>query len=518
MTTIDYIVIALYMLLSVFLGCRLGKKQVSTEQYFLSGRNMKWLPVAIALFAALFSSISYIAMPGEGYNFGLSMLVCGLTGIVALPVMLFVFMKFFYNMKLWTINEYLENRFSVSVRILCGGIFLFARCLYIGVVLYATAMLLARSFGVSPMLAIIAVGVVSTIYTYFGGMDAVIWTDVMQFIVLLGGILLIIGVVAWQLDGGIAGIWDVAAANGKTFNLGIDSGFWDFSMKHRLTVWPLLIGLPFALFMPATDQINLQRCMTCKSFGEVARAVSVSTISNPFVCFIFYFAGLAVFAYYKVVHADKLPTDIPGVKGDEIFCYFVSHELPPGCRGILIAGILAAVMSTISAVENSLATVWVKDVYQRILRPGLEDGKYVQAAKITTLIIGTITCLFGVAVLIIFRGRNIPLLEVSNTVLGMLSNFTCTIFLLGLLTRRANARGIIAGVIAGIPVTFYTYVFCYLLKEGDERMSFMVINWYPMATILIVGYLVSIFTGSAKAGAEKYVIWSRWSKKKSGEK
>ena len=128
MTTIDYIVIAVYMLLSLLLGCKLGKKQVSTEQYFLSGRSMKWLPVAIALFAALFSSISYIAMPGEGYNYGTTMLVSAVTGIIALPVMLFVFLKFFYNMKLWTINEYLENRFSVNVRILCGGIFLFARC------------------------------------------------------------------------------------------------------------------------------------------------------------------------------------------------------------------------------------------------------------------------------------------------------------------------------------------------------------------------------------------------------
>lgn len=514
MTIIDYIVIALYMLLSLALGCRLGKKQVSTEQYFLSGRSMKWLPVAIALFAALFSSISYIAMPGEGYNYGTTMLVSAVTGIIALPVMLFVFLKFFYNMKLWTINEYLENRFSVKVRILCGGIFLFARCLYIGVVLYATAMLLARSFGISPLMAIIVVGVVSTIYTYFGGMDAVIWTDVMQFVVLLGGILLIIGVVAWQLDGGIIGIWEIAAENNHTFNLGIDSGFWDMSMVERITIWPILIGLPFALFMPATDQINLQRCMTCKNFNEVARAVSVSTISNPFVCFIFYFAGLAVFAYYNVLYVDKLPPELAGkLKGDEIFCYFVSHELPIGCRGVLIAGILAAVMSTISAVENSLATVWVKDVYQRVLRPGLEDYKYVVAAKRTTMVIGAITCFFGVAVYLIFQGRNIPLLEVSNTILGMLSNFTCTIFLLGLLTYRANSKGIIAGVIAAIPVTIYTYVFRYLLKEGDERMSFMVICWYPMATVLIVGYLVSIFTGSSDESTRKYVIWSRWAKK-----
>ena len=304
MNTLDYLVIAAYLLLSLLLGCRVGRRQKNTEDYFLSGRQMKWWPVAIALFAALFSSISYIAMPGEAYNYGCTMLVSGLTGIIALPVMLFVFLKFFYNMKLWTVNEYLENRFSPAVRVICGGLFLGARCFYLGVVLYATAMLLANSFGISPWAGILVVGIVSTVYTYFGGMEAVIWTDVMQFAVLMGGILLVIGVVAWETPGGVGGIWNIAEEHNRTFNLGAESGFWEFNSTRRLTVWPLLIGLPFALFLPAIDQVNLQRCMTCRNFREVAMAVSWSTLGNWPICFIFYFAGLAVFAFYQVLHPE----------------------------------------------------------------------------------------------------------------------------------------------------------------------------------------------------------------------
>lgn len=511
MNHIDYIVIAIYLGGSIMLGCRLSGKQTNTEQYFLSGRNMKWLPVAIALFAALFSSISYIAMPGEAYNYGCTMLVSSLPAIIALPVMLFVFLRFFYNMKLWTINEYLENRFSVPVRVLCGAIFLMARGLYLGVVLYATAMLLANSFGISAMTAIIVVGLASTVYTCFGGMDAVIWTDVMQFIVLLGGILLVIGVVAYELPGGIAGIWQTAAGNHRTFNLDPESGFWSLSMTERITVWPILIGLPWALFMPATDQINLQRCMTCKNFMEVVRAICWSTLSTPFICFIFYFAGLAVYAYYNVLHPGTLPA---GTGGDDAFCLFVANHLPIGFRGILVAGILAAVMSTISAVENSLATVWIKDVYQRVLRPNQTDRHYMRMAKLAIVMIGALACLFGIVILLGFKGRNIPLLEVSNVILGMLTTFTSQIFLLGLLTYRTNTRGLYIGMCAGAPVLIYTYFFRYLFAVPEERMSFLFIAIWPMLAILLAGYLSSYLFPPPDAGSRKYVIWSRWRKEK----
>ncbi|PWM79164.1 MAG: hypothetical protein DBX90_09300 [Lentisphaerae bacterium] len=514
MNALDYIVIAAYLLLSLLLGCRVGSKLKNTEDYFLSGRQMKWWPVAIALFAALFSSISYIAMPGEAYNYGCTMLVSGLTGVIALPVMLFVFLKFFYNMKLWTVNEYLENRFSPAVRVICGSLFLAARCFYLGVVLYATAMLLANSFGISPWAGILVVGIVSTAYTYFGGMEAVIWTDVMQFIVLMGGILLVIGVVAWETPGGVGGIWSIAVEHGRTFNLGSGSGFWEFNSTRRLTIWPLLIGLPFALFLPAIDQVNLQRCMTCRNFREVARAVCWSTLGNWPICFLFYFAGLAVFAYYQVLH----PELGIGLNGDDAFCHFISNRLPMGARGLLVAGVLAAVMSTISAVENSLATVWIKDVYQRMLYPGREDSHYLKAAKLTTLLLGLFACLFGITVLTVFGGRNIPLLEVSNVVLGMLGTFTSMVFTLGLLTYRTNAQGMIAGIIAGVPVTVYTYVFRYLLAPPQERMSFLWISILPMAVILAVGYLWSLATNCPRTGSARYVIWSRWNRRAEKER
>ena len=507
MNLLDYAIIGFYLLLTIFLGYFIGGKQKNTEDYFLAGRRMRWWPVAISLFASLFSAISYIAMPGEAYNFGCNMLLGGLTGILALPVALFVFLKFFYQMKLFTVNEYLERRFSPAIRRLNGVLFLGMRLVYLGVVLYATAMLLETALNIPPAVSILLVGGISTLYTCLGGMEAVVWTDVIQFVVLLGGVLLIIGVIARETPGGIGGIWSLAAEHNRGFDVSFDSEIWGFSSRQRIAVWAMLIGLPFAMIGPATDQINLQRCLSCKDFKAVARAVCWSTIGNLPVCFIFYFAGLAVFVYFIVLHPEYQTT---GLAGDEAFCRYISQHLPAGLRGLLTAAVLAAVMSTVDSVQNSLSTVFVKDLYQEWLRPGRTEEHYLKAAKLVTLLVGLLVCLFGLTVLAIFHGRDIPLLEVSNICLGILGAFSSVIFVLGLLTYRVNAGAIWVGMAAATPVALYLLIFRYLLPPPEERIGFMYLGMGPFWTALIVGYLSSFRLGGNRPEQYGYVIWSRW--------
>lgn len=502
MGTIDLIICGFYLIMTIVIGGLVGKKQHSTEEYFLAGRGMSWWPIAISLFASLFSAISYIAMPGEAYNFGCTMLVSGLVGVVALPVTLLVFLRFFYMLKLWTINEYVERRFSVSLRVVNSLIFMLGRLVYLGVVLYATALLLENALGWNPVIAVLAVGIFSTIYTYMGGMEAVVWTDVVQFFVLLGGVLLVIGVISWYTPGGVLGIWETAVEHGRTFQLGVDSDFWDFSFKPRISLLALLLGLPFAV-LTATDQVNLQRCLACKNFKEVARAVCWSTIGNLPVCFLFYFAGLAVFVFFKVLRPE-LDT---GMKGDEAFCRYISVYLPTGIRGLLAAGVLAAVMSTVDSVQNSLSTVFVKDIYQRLLVPGRDETHYLSVAKLVTLLVGAGTCLFGVSVLLLFRNREIPLLEVSNLCLGVLGSFSSAIFMMGLLTSRVDSRAMIFGLIVALPGAVYFAVFRYLIAVPEERIGFMFLSLINIFTAMGASYLFSLFSSRTSAGQRSYVIW-----------
>lgn len=508
MNFIDLIICLVYLLVSVYIGCICGKKQTDTENYFLAGRTMKWWPIAISLFASLFSAISYIAMPGEAYNFGCTMLLAMLIPVIALPVSLFVFMRFFYNLKLWTVNEYLEKRFSVAIRCLSGVIFLVVRLVYLGVVLYATAILMESCMGWPPWLSILVVGVFSTLYTSFGGMEGVVWTDVMQFFVLFGGILAVIGFVAWCVPdasgstAGLSGIWEYAAGHQRLFNVGPDSDFFTWSAKVRISIWPMLFGLPFALIGPAIDQINLQRCMSCKDFREVAWAVSANTLSQIPICFLFYFGGLAVLFYFGELRPlSPLPV------GDAAFCRFISHELPVGIRGIVSAGVLAAVMSTMTSVLNSLSAVFVKDIYQRILRPGRDDRHYLRAAKLATLLTGVVSLGTGLGIELIFRGRNIPLLEVSNVCLTVCGAFGTAIFAMGLLTCRTSSRGMLAGVIAAVPVAFYLTVFRYLLQPPEQRIGFLFLSVFIIATCIAVSYLYSLLFGTANVEQRRLSVW-----------
>ncbi len=504
---LDYAVIVGYLLLSVYIGCRFAVKQKNTEDFFLAGRAMNWWPIAISIFASLFSAISFIAMPGEAYNFGCNMWLGGFVSIIALPVMLFVFLKFFYNMRLFTINEYLEGRFSPKLRTINSLIFLLIRGVYLGVVLYATGILLKSVFGWPMWLSVLIIGIISTVYTYFGGMSAVIWTDVMQFAVLLGGIIGIIIVIALNTPGGIGGIWSLAAEHHRAFDLSPESGIWDFDLKQRIVIWVWLFSLPIAIIGPSTDQMNLQRCFSCKSYKEVVRAVGISTIGQLPICFIFYFAGMALYVYFKILHADTLPQNL---NGDEAFSYFSARILPGGLRGLLIAGLLAAVMSTISSVINSLGAVFVKDIYQPLIKPGQSEKHYLHIARNFTLLSGVLSCFLGISVDFIFGGRQVPLLEVSNVCLGGLGTFSIAMFFMGLLTYRVNAKGMLFGLAAGIPVAIYLTFFRYLLVEQENRMGFMYLSMITLLVIIIVSYLVSLVSGRNNPLSSKYVIWNRY--------
>jgi len=503
---LDFIVFAVYLVVIIGMGYVVGKRQKNTEDYFLAGRGMNWWPIAISIFATAFSSISYIAIPGEAYNFGCTMWVNCIVSVLALPVMLLVFLRFFYNMKLWTVNEYLERRYSPIIRTLNSTLFLFMRLVYLGVVLYATSMLLETSLGLPPVVSILIIGVVTTIYTGMGGMEAVIWTDVFQTVVLMGGVLLVIGFAAWYVPGGLSGVWKIAADNHRTFNLGAGAEIWRFSAATRVSIYVMLINLPIAMIIPATDQMNLQRCMSCRNFGEVVRAVCCSFLGFPPISLIFYFAGLSVFAYFTI----RQPEIITSMRGDKAFCHFISTQLPVGTRGLLLAGVLAAVMSTVSAVLNSMSTVFVKDIYQRTLRPGREEKHYLSFAKLVTVLSGAIALAAGLGVLFLVRERNIPLLEVSNVSLGGLASFSSAIFIAGLLLPTVGTRAILCGLATAFPVLFYLTVFRYLLLPVNERIGFIYLGVTSILVAVGVALLASLLMPDKDKGKFRYTIWSRW--------
>lgn len=505
MLFIDYVVMIIYLLAMIGMGYWVGRRQHNTEDFFLAGRHMVWWPVAISLFASLFSAISYISMPGEAFNYGMTMYLGGIVTLLPLPIMLLVFLRLFYKLKLWTAYEYFEGRFNVKVRILGSCTFMLMRGVYLGTVLYATALLLNAAIGWPLWLSILVIGLIGTFYTALGGMSAVIWTDVVQFFILLGGIIMVIVIVALKMPDGMFGIWSKASEMGHGFNVGAGSGFWDFDFKQRITIWVWLICFLPNCLSPAIDQVNLQRCLSCKSFKSAAMAVCGSTVGMLPVTFLFYFAGLALFVYFKLIYKGALPENL---NGDTAFTYFAANVLPGGLRGLLIAAILAAVMSTVDSTVNSLTAVSIKDIYQRLIRPGCTEEHYLKASKILTWCWGGLAILFGLAIVEIFAARDIPLLEVSNVSLGLLGGLVLGLFALGLLTYRANSFGAITGLIAGGIITcLITWIF-YLNPAPEDRISFLWIGLAAPLSVIVFGYTASFLKKPESHDLTGHVIWS----------
>lgn len=509
----DYIVIGIYLGATLALGVWFHGRQKNTRDYFFGGGMLRWWAIAISLFATVFSAISFIAMPGEAYNFGLTMFLGLPITVLALPVGLYIFLRFFYELGIQTCNEYLELRFSPVIRLISSLSFLVLRGVYIGVVLYASALVLRTVVGWPAVISILLVGIFSLVFAYSGGMASVVWTDVAQFFVLLGGLLLLIGVIAMAVPGGLAGIWEIAAANGRTFNVSAESGFWGFDPNTRIVIWYWLIGLPLATFGYATDQIQLQRALSCRNFFDITRTIWGYAIGGLPVFFLFYFAGLAVFAYFKTVGAEVLPV---GADGDTAFNYFITRGLPIGLRGLLISGILAAVISTVDSVLNSLSTVFVHDVYARVLAPRRNTEHYLKIARISTLLFGILAIMLGVGIVAVFDGGDYPLIEVSNVCLGLFGSFTGGFFVLGLLSRRANSGGVICGMVLAALFGCYVTFFHYLGKPPQERVSFMLISLGPTLTAIFGGWLASCFFSAPSEKKRNFVVWGMFSRIRSG--
>lgn len=490
---LDYAAMVGYLGAMVGMGVFFMLRQKDTEDYFLGGRRFHWLPVAISTFASLFSAVSYIAAPAEAYNHGMMFFLSSALIILGLPPAIIIFVRFFRRLSLTTAYEYLERRFDLRVRLMASFLFLLLRSFYLGVVLFASAVALEPATGWPVWLSILLVGVVSTLYTTMGGIKSVIWTDVIQFVVLFGGILLVLGYLASDHPEGMTGIWTYARDRGHTFNGLWQRSFYSFDPYERLSLWVMIIYAVFTkLGYAGADQISIQRYLSTRSEKDACRSLVWGTFLGVPVMFLLYLAGLGLFYYYGT-HPARAAA---GMTGDHALACFVSRELPAGVGGIIMAAILAAVMSTVDSGLNSLATCSVTDFYDRLSRRRPSEQQKLRIAQAMTLIWGIVAIVCAVAIIWLFgatSGKN-PLVVVTNVTLGFFTGILLGVFLLGVLTRRANAVGVLVGAAAGLAAALAITVpnyFCEL-PPGARPVSFLWINMTGCLTTVAAGYGASL--------------------------
>lgn len=473
----DFIVFGLYLVLSVGVGLWFTRQQKSLKSYLLADQDMNFILVGISIIAAFFSGVSYLGAPSETYHYDLRILWALAAFFIATPITTLVFLPLFYRMGLVSVNEYLEKRFDRRVRLFASALFILRATIYLSIATYAPALVLSAATGWPVWTAVLLCGASTTLYTSMGGMKGVLWTDTVQFLVLVSGILCVLGAISILTPGGFAGAWHLAEGAGKT-------RFLDFSLDPttRVTVWAgLLGGAANAMVQMVTDQVAVQRYLTARSLKEATRAMWFKLwVTVPLVS-LFYLTGTLLVGYY-LAFPDRTPF-LP--KPDALLPRFVLDTLPAPLPGLLIAAIFSASMSVVSAGINSLTGVVLVDfVGEKFAGPSEGSSEKTHArnqvgrARLITVGFGLL-----VTVLACFVAALGTLVEAPSKVFGLLGGPLLGIFFLSLHTRRCSGP---AALIA-IGVGTLTCIIALQLK-----VSFLWPSFIGAVTTYAAGRLITL--------------------------
>jgi len=450
----DWLILGGYIVAISVLGSLFYRKKTSTGEFFLGGRAMKAIPVAISLVAADMSAISYMGAPAWTYQHNLELVWSSWAYLFVAPVVMYLFMPFYARFKFYTAYEYLERRFDLKTRLLGSGLFLLMRGSHVAIVIYAPSLILSLITGLPLAACVLIMGVCTTMYTTLGGMKAVIWTDVLQFSILIAGLLTVCWLSVAHVPVGIATVFHVARDSGRLhlFNFSSD-------ITQITTFWAAALGGGFmALSTLGTDQAYLQRYFTTRSLKDGRRSILLDAIIVVPVSLMLYSVGPVLFTFYRF-HPGAL-NGLPS--SDAILPFFVMKELGGWFAGLVIASIFAASMAVMSAGINALTTATTVDFYGRLLRPHCSDSEAVLAGRVGTVAWGAAAT--GAA---LFANRLGPIINAFNMINSFLGGPVLGIFLLGMLTRRTRGTSAILGGVAGLasvsllawktPVAFFYY-------------------------------------------------------------
>jgi len=471
--TLDYLALIGYLAVIVGIGAYFSRRENSTDDYFLAGRRVPWWAAALSIFSTHLSAVTFMGIPAAAFKADWVTILINLGIILVAPVTVFCFLPFYRRLNVTTIYEYLEMRFSPGMRIYGSLSFVLLQLAKMGVFLLLPALALATVTGFNVYVCIMVMGLLCTIYTVLGGIEAVIWTDVLQSCVLVGGGLLCVGTIFAAERFDFRQMLAVANDADKfhIFNLtgGIDSS----------AFWVVIVGGFFIQLVPFTsDQVLAQRFLTTRDERAAARSIWAHAGIVVPASLLFFGLGTALFVFYAS-RPELLPTG--DVKNDAIVPWFIATRLPAGLAGLVIAGLFAATMSTVDSSMHSIATSLINDVHGK-LRPGADDRQRLRLARILTVAAG----LFGtVSALLISKMDAASLWTLVLLLVGLFGSSLCGVFLLGVFTQRASTRGVALGVAASIAALI-------MLRTLKIPIHGFLTAAVGVLSCVVVGYIASL--------------------------
>lgn len=473
---VDGIIIVAYLIGITLFGLRFRKSQKSLRDYFLADRNIPWWAISLSIVGAETSTLTVIGTPGIAFggNFGFLQVIFGyLLGRIVVSL---IFIPQYFRGEMFTAYQLIDRRFGKQLHRITAAVFLATRAAAEGVRVWAVAIVVHTALGTGDIASVAIVMVLTLIYTFEGGMAAVIWTDVVQLAIYVGGTIVGFFTLLHLVPGGWSAIHSMAASAGKLQVLDFS-----FNFHTTFTFWAGVIGGMFLnTATHGTDQLMVQRLLVARNQRDSKTALLFSggVILVQFALFLLVGAGLWV--YYQM-----FPTGQRFATNDYVFPTFIVEHIPHGIAGLLIAAILAAAMSNLSAALNSLSSTTMIDFYLR-RKPETTDSKRLKLSRIATIGWGLV--LFALALASRYGGN---VLEKGLSLASLAYGGLLGVFLLGLVTRRATQNGAIAGMLCGLALNIYIW--------GWTHIAWTWYVTFGSITTFVVGYLASLLEAETDA-------------------
>ncbi|NII26299.1 sodium/solute symporter [Pseudoflavitalea sp. X16] len=477
---LDWIIVGIYFLLVIGISVIVSRKmESSTSDFFLGGGKIPWWAAGLSIFGSKLSALTFIAIPAKAYATDWVYLLNNIMIVAVAPLIVYFYLPYFRKMQLTSVYEYLRIRFNQRVKLLGSLTFVLFQVSRLGIVIYLPALVLSAVTGINIFVCIIGITVITTAYSVSGGIEAVVWTEVMQVVVLLGGALMALVFMANSLPGGFGQLFTEAAENNK-FRMAI--------MKGNITepvLWVVLVGgFLTQLVTYSSDQVVVQRYLTTPTEKEARKSIYTNALLVIPASLIFFCVGTALWVFFKHNPAALNPHG----RIDDIFPWYISNQLPSGLAGLVIAGLFAATMSTISSSMNSIATVVTTDFYQ-YLKPASTDRQRFAFARRTTVVLGGLG--FLIAIYMVYLS-NASIWDQYLKIIGLFGGCLAGMFVAGIFFPRINSMGIFIG--------FIISAICLFFVQAANIISFFL---YPAVAVLVcvlVGYVSSLIW-KEKAGS-----------------
>jgi solute:Na+ symporter, SSS family len=466
-STLDYTIIFFYLIGITVFGKIIGGKQKTVKDYFIGSQEVPWWAISFSIVAAETSTLTFISIPGLAYLTNLNFLQLTFGYLIGRIIVAQFFLPAYYKGELSTAYSYLQNRFGNKTRTLASITFLFTRTAADGVRLFATAIPLYLMMDISPVVAIIIIAIVALLYTFTGGVKGVIWVDAIQMLIYIGGAILAVIYLINYIPGNFSEVLSSTKMSSKlsVFNFGFENGFAGFFSQPYTLLSGLVGGAFLSMSSHGTDQLVVQRLLAAKNLVESKKALITTGVIIIFQFVLFLFIGILLFAYYGPLN----------VKSDEIFSKFIIDVLPSGIKGIIIAGLFAAALSTLAGSITSLSSSVMLDLYLPFQK-SVDEKKNLLYSKLLT-IFWAVMLIFSA---FIFKESSKAVVEVALSIASFTYGGLLGTFLLGLSNKKIKQNHAIAGFISAIVIMSFI-------------IFFKVVAW---TWFILIGVCVTLFIGN----------------------